>query len=108
MATPSSEVKAVTPYLYDYKQMENMVLYLRFIKKYYELDRTIYNLAKERAEVLQHLFNISWTFDLKEFEKHSVRLMLTARRLTTKLVKLVKEWKRLRLNKPTFLVEVID
>lgn len=108
MATPASEIKAVTPYLQDSSQMENMVLYLRFMKRYYELDRTIYNLAKERTEVLQHLFNLSWTFDLKEFEKHSVRLMLTARRLTIKLVKLVKEWKRLRLNKPTFLVDVVD
>lgn len=88
--------------------MENMVHYLRFIKKYYELDRTIYNLANERLEVLQHLFDLSWTFDLKEFEKHAVRLMLTARRLTIKLVKLVKEWKRIRLNKATFFVDVAD
>ena len=52
MATPASEIKAVNPYLQDSSQMENMVLYLRFMKRYYEHDRTIYNLAKERAEVL--------------------------------------------------------
>ena len=34
--------------------------------------------------------------------------MLTARRLTLKLVKLVQDWKRLRLDKATFMVSVCE
>ena len=93
MSTPTSEVKAVTPILDDATQLENMVLYQTFIKQYYELDRTIKNLTRERCEVLNELFNLSWTFDLREFGTQAVKLMLTARRLTIKLVKLCKEWK---------------
>jgi len=109
MRTPASEVKAVTPYLSDVSQLENMILYIKFMKRYYELDRTIRNVHRERSDVLEELFSLSWTFDLKEFEKHVVRQMLICRRLTIKLVKLVKEWKQLRQRKTaTLVVEVND
>lgn len=73
-----------------------MVLYLKFMKQYYELDRTIKNVHRERQDVISEIFNLSWSFDLNEFSLHAVRLMLTCRRLTVKLVKLVREWKHLR------------
>lgn len=78
------------------------------MKRFYELDRTIRNVSRERSEVLEELFTISWTFDLKEFEKHLVRLMLTCRRLTIKLVKLVKEWKHLNQRKTATLFVVVN
>ena len=79
------------------------------MKQYFELDRTIRNLSRERTEVLDELFKLSWTFDLREFGSHAVRLMLTCRRLTLKLAKLVKEWKHLRIRKSaTLFVQVND
>lgn len=79
------------------------------MKRFYELDRTIRNVSRERSEVLEELFTISWTFDLREFEKHMVRLMFTCRRLTIKLVNLVKEWKHLHQRKTaTLFVDVND
>lgn len=86
-----------------------MVLYLSYMKQFFELDRTIRNVSRERSEVLEELFNLSWTFDLREFGAHAVRLMLTCRRLTFKLVKLVKDWRHLRERKSaTLFVEVND
>lgn len=45
MGTPKSEIDAVTPYLNDHAQIENLVLYSNFMKEYYELERTIQNLS---------------------------------------------------------------
>jgi hypothetical protein len=59
-----------------------MILYLRYCKRYYELDRTLSNVAQQRQEVLEYLFKLSWTFDVHQFSQQAVKLMLTARRLT--------------------------
>ena len=48
MNTPLSEQKAVQNFLTTSCSLENMVLYLSFMKKYYEQERTIYNLSEER------------------------------------------------------------
>jgi len=48
MNTPLSEQKAVQQFLTTSCSLENMVLYLSFMKKYYEQERTIYNLSEER------------------------------------------------------------
>jgi hypothetical protein len=45
MGTPKCEIDAVTAYLNDHAQIENLVRYLNFMKEYYELERTIQNLS---------------------------------------------------------------
>lgn len=62
-------------------------------------------MARERQDIMQELFTVSWTFDIQEFVRQGVRLMLTARRLTIKLVKMVKEWKRMRIR-ATFEIQL--
>ena len=90
MSTPKQEIEAVTPHLEDPAQIQNIVLYLNFIKQYYDLERMIKNLSYQRLETLRSLHNQGWSFDLKEFSQQSVKLMLNARRLTLKLAKLFK------------------
>jgi hypothetical protein len=88
--------------------VDSMILYLDFMKRYYELDRTISNIASQRQEVIQMLFRLSWSFDLQQLHSHAVRLILTIRRLTKKLVKLVKEWRSMRARKSATFFVVID
>ena len=52
MGTPQSEVKEITPFLSDTAQVENMVLYLQYMKQFYDLDRSIHNVWNERKYVL--------------------------------------------------------
>ena len=64
MQTPQSEQDACQLYLADTAQVENMILYLRYCKRYYETERTLQNCAQQRQEVLEYLFRLSWTFDM--------------------------------------------
>jgi hypothetical protein len=107
MGTPKSETKYAERYLQDPKQVENLVKYLNHMKKFYELEREIKAIFKQRTEAIHLLLQSSWKLDHEEFGSLVVRFILSVRRLTIKLLEKVGEWRRLRKkSSATFYVEV--
>jgi hypothetical protein len=77
------------------------------MKKFYELEREIRAIFKQRTEAIHLLLQTSWKLDHQEFGSLAVRFILSARRLTIKLLEKVGEWRRLRKkSSATFYVEI--
>ncbi len=55
MGTPKSETKYAERYLQDPEQVENLVKYLNHMKKFYELEREIRAIFKQRTEAIHLL-----------------------------------------------------
>ncbi len=81
--------------------------YLNHMKSFYELEREIRAIFKQRTEAIHLLLQTSWKLDHQEFGNLAVKFILSVRRLTVKLFEKVREWRKLRKNSSaTFFVDI--
>lgn len=79
------------------------------MKKFYELEREISSIFKQRTEAIHLILQTSWSLNHQEFGSQLIRYIVTVRRLTIKLLLKVIEWRRLKKkSSATFYVEIAD